>query len=90
MKAALEAAFPAVEWQPDAETGGWCGRNRRTWVYVWAEGTRYHCRAEFEHRGGGVGPTPEEAVRLALADLGAKWRDYTERVVGALGKWGQP
>ena len=86
----LKAAFPAVEWQPDAETGGWCGRNRRTWVYVWAEGTRYHCWAELERRGGGVGSMPEEAVRAALVDLEDQTLKWAERVASALRKWGQP
>ena len=87
---ALKAAFPAVEWQPDAETGGWCGRDRRTWLYVHDHGAGYQATADLELQGKGWALTPDEAVRLALVDLGVKWRGYAERVVGALGNWGHP
>lgn len=89
MKPALEAAFPAVDWQWNEEAVLY-GRNRRTWLYVRIDGAGYRAWAEMEFRGEGWALTPDEAVRLACTDLGAKWRDYAERVVDALGKWGQP
>lgn len=89
MKAALEAAFPAVVWQWNSDAV-LTGRNRRTWLSVQEAGRGYRAWADLELQGEGWALTPEEAVRLALADLGAKWRDYAERVVDALGKWGQP
>ena len=89
MKAALEAAFPAVEWKWNSDAV-LTGRNRRTWLSVQEAGRGYRAFADLELRGEGWAETPEEAVRLACADLGAKWRDYAERVVDAMGKWGQP
>ena len=89
MKAALESAFPAVEWRRE-ESGSWVGRNRRTWVYVRPYRGGYQAMAEMEHRGEGIGVTPEAAVRAALADLGDKARAWADRVVDALGNWGQP
>ena len=89
MKSNLESAFPAVEWRRE-ESGSWVGRNRRTWVYVRPYRGGYQAMAEMEHRGEGIGVSPETAVRAALADLGDKTRVWADRVVDALGKWGQP
>ena len=85
----LKAAFPAVEWRRE-ENGSWVGRNRRTWVYVRPYRGGYQAMAEMEHRGEGWSMTPEAAVRAALTDLGYKTQAWAERVVDALGKWGQP
>ena len=89
MKSALEAAFPAVDWRRE-ESGSWVGRNRRTWVYVRPYRGGYQAMAEMEHRGEGWSITPEAAVRAALTDLGYKTQLWADRVVDALGNWGQP
>ena len=89
MKSNLESAFPAVDWRRE-ESGSWVGRNRRTWVYVRPYRGGYQAMAEMEHRGEGIGVSPETAVRAALADLGDKTRAWADRVVDALGNWGQP
>ena len=89
MKSNLESAFPAVDWRRE-ESGSWVGRNRRTWVYVRPYRGGYQAMAEMEHRGEGIGVSPETAVRAALTDLGDKTRAWADRVVDALGNWGQP
>lgn len=86
----LRAAFPAVDWRWDSETGGLSGRNRRTWVYVRPYRGGYQAWAEMEHRGQGWSLTPEEAVRAALKDLSYETKLWADRVVDALGNWGQP
>ena len=86
----FEAAFPAVDWRWDSETGGLSGRNRRTWVYIRPYKGGYQAWAELERRGQGWSLVPEEAVRAALKDLSCETKLWAERVADALGKWGQP
>ena len=86
----FKAAFPAVDWRWDSETGGLSGRNRRTWVYIRPYKGGYQAWAELEHRGQGWSLIPEEAVRAALKDLSYETKLWADRVADALDNWGKP